>query len=102
MLTAEVALTTRVDRHVAARTPLVRVVVCVLVYVSNRSVCLRLTLGPPTLARRHAGAGCLAPLFSPAVGEDAGVPERDHLLVGTVMLLEGVEANVGWTFKLGD
>jgi hypothetical protein len=32
MLTAEVALTTRVDRHVAARTPLVRVVVvCVLV-----------------------------------------------------------------------
>jgi hypothetical protein len=39
---------------------------------------------------------------SPAMGEDAGVPGRDYLLIGTVRLLEGVEANVGWTFKLGD
>jgi transcriptional regulator with XRE-family HTH domain len=50
MLTAEVlALTTSVDRHVAASTPLVRVAVSVLMYVSNRSPSIQVTPAPPTL-----------------------------------------------------
>jgi hypothetical protein len=102
MLTAEVALTTKVDKHVAARTPL----------CSRRRLCARVCIKPirvnagdarPSHTDKEARRSRLpCPLFSPAVGEDAGVPERDHLLVVTVRLLEGVEANVGWTFKLGD
>jgi hypothetical protein len=102
MLTAEVALTTRVDRHVASQNS-----AC-----SRRRLCARLCIKPtrvnavdarPSHSDKEARRSRLpCPLFSPAVGEDAGAPERDHFALVTVRLLVGVEANVGSTFKLGD
>jgi hypothetical protein len=103
MLTAEVALTTRVDRHVAARTPLVRVVVVCVLVLCLKPIRVNAVDARPSHSDKEALRSRLpCPLFSPAVGEDAGAPERDHFALVTVRLLVGVEANVGSTFKLGD